>query len=143
MILLVRSLTLEGSINGIIYYFKPQWGKLTEAKVSSENCILGSFCCRLPTFFKINVFKKFFHEHYQSVKLLGSRPGPTFCRSCSGSKLFAKVISRRQKPPLARKELTLLCSVKHIILDIFIRGKFNNARACITGARCSDTYLYS
>ena len=32
-ILLVRSLTLEGSVNGIIYYFKPQWEKLGEAKV--------------------------------------------------------------------------------------------------------------
>ena len=29
--------------------------------------------------------------HYQSVKLFGSRSGPTLCRSLSGSKLFAKV----------------------------------------------------
>jgi hypothetical protein len=33
MILLIRSLTLPGSLNGIIYYFKPQWHKLGEAKV--------------------------------------------------------------------------------------------------------------
>ena len=31
--------------------------------------------------------------------------GPRFCKSWSGSKLFAKVISRCQKLPLARKEL--------------------------------------
>ena len=49
-------------------------------------------------FFKINFFKKFFQEHYQSVKRLGS-------------KLFAKVISRLQKLPLARKELNCILSI--------------------------------
>ena len=47
-------------------------------------CMLCNFscsCCRLLTLFKINFFKKFFHEHYQSVKQFGSRSGPTFCRS--------------------------------------------------------------
>lgn len=38
-ILLVRSLTLEGSVNGIIYYFKPQWEKLGEAKVWGDAAI--------------------------------------------------------------------------------------------------------
>lgn len=32
-ILLVRALTLEGSMNGIIYLFKPQWDKILEPKV--------------------------------------------------------------------------------------------------------------
>ena len=54
------------------------------------------FCCRLHTFFKINLFKLFFQELYQSVKQFESRSEPMFCRSWSGSKLFAKVISRRQ-----------------------------------------------
>ena len=57
-------------------------------------CMLGNFAffwCCLLTFFKINFFKKFFQEHYQSVKRFVSRSGPTFCRSRSGSKLFAKV----------------------------------------------------
>ncbi|XP_052805874.1 sodium- and chloride-dependent glycine transporter 1-like [Mya arenaria] len=39
MILLVRSLTLEGSTDGIIYYFKPQWSKLGEAKVWGDAAI--------------------------------------------------------------------------------------------------------
>ena len=30
---------------------------------------------------------------YQSVKWLGSRPRPTFCWSCSGSKLIARVVT--------------------------------------------------
>ena len=33
------------------------------------------FCCRLLTFFKINFFKKYFQEHFHSVKLVGSRSG--------------------------------------------------------------------
>ena len=73
-----------------------------------RNCMLcncSCFCCPLLTFFKINFFKKFFQQNYQSGKQLGFRSGPTFCRSWSGSKLFAKVISRRQKLQLAMKEL--------------------------------------
>ena len=45
-------------------------------------------------FFKINFFKKLFQEYHFSVKQIGSRSGLTFCRAWSGSKLFAKVISR-------------------------------------------------
>ena len=56
-------------------------------------------------FFKINFFKKFFQEHYQSDKQFESRSGLTLQRF--GSKLFAKVISRRQKLPLAGKELNM------------------------------------
>ena len=38
------------------------------------------FCCRLLTsFFKIIFFKKYFQEHYQSVKQFRSRP--SFCQS--------------------------------------------------------------
>ena len=32
----------------------------------------SNFYCRLLTFFKINIFKKFFQEHYQSVNSLES-----------------------------------------------------------------------
>ena len=45
-------------------------------------CMMGNFscfCCHLLTFFKINLFKKFFQRHYQTVKL------------------FSKVISRWQR----------------------------------------------
>ena len=61
--------------------------------------MLGNFSwffCRLLIFFKINFLEKFFQEQYKSVKQFGSRSGPTLCWSWSGSKLFSKVISRRQ-----------------------------------------------
>ena len=68
-------------------------------------CMLGKFPRLLLSsadFFKITFSEIFFQEHYQSVKQFGPRSGPTFCRSWSGSKLFAKVISRQQKALLAR-----------------------------------------
>ena len=45
-------------------------------------------------FFKINFFEKFFQEYHQNVKQFGSRSGLTFSRALSGSKPFAKAISR-------------------------------------------------
>ena len=53
--------------------------------------------CRLLLFSKINLFKKLFQKHFQSVKQFGSRSGLTFCRAWSGSKLFAKIISRQHQ----------------------------------------------
>ena len=50
--------------------------------------------CSVLIFSKSNFFKNFFQEYHQSVKQFGFRSGPTFCRAWSGSKLFAKVISR-------------------------------------------------
>ena len=54
--------------------------------------IFSCFGCRLLTFFKINFFKKFFQERYQSGKRFDSRSWG--CPS-SGSKLSADDKSRR------------------------------------------------
>ena len=51
-------------------------------------------------FFQNQPFRKIiihFFEWHQRVKQFGSRSGPTFCRTWSGSKLFAKIISRTQQ----------------------------------------------
>ena len=58
--------------------------KLLFAIVNLTLGIMGyfsRFCCCLPTFFKINFFKKVFQEYYQSAEWFGSRSGPSFCRS--------------------------------------------------------------
>ena len=78
-----------------------QWKCISSLLAGSILC----FCCRLLTFFIINFSKNIFLEHYQNIKRLKTRSGLAFCRSWFGSKLFAKVISRRQKSPLARKGL--------------------------------------
>ena len=36
IILLVRGLTLPGSVNGIIYYITPQWDRLADGRVRSN-----------------------------------------------------------------------------------------------------------
>ena len=72
------------------------------------------FGCHLLIFFKNNFFKNVFQEHHQNVKRFGSKSGPTFCRSLSGSKLFAKVDSRQKQSPLTRK--THLCRMYFPIL---------------------------
>ena len=71
-------------------------------------CMLGNFsrfCCPMLTFFKINFFTILFHEHNHESNCLDTGQVSTFCRSWSGSKLFAIVIGRRQEMPLASKEL--------------------------------------
>ena len=63
-------------------------------------CMLGNFscfCCQ--------------QEHYKSVKRFRSR-SRLICWSCSGSKLFAKVISRQQKSLLARNHCQLKVSLE-------------------------------
>ena len=65
------------------------------------------FCCRLIIFFKINLFKKFFQEHYQRVRRFGSRSEVTFFWPWSGSKLFAiSVITATSKEKV---DMDLLC----------------------------------
>ena len=82
------------------------WGSETSILLLTLDmpCNFSCYCCHLLTSFKINFFEKFCQEHW--VSNFGSRAGPTLCRSWSGSRLFAKVISRWQKVLLARKELT-------------------------------------
>ena len=62
--------------------------------------MLGNFSwlfCHSADFFKKYFLQKISEEHYQSVKWFGSRSGLTFCVFRSGSKPFAKVISRQLK----------------------------------------------
>ena len=89
------------------YHFPtiPQW--LTKLKPLTL-CMPGNFscfCCCLLTFFKISLFKKFFQEHYHSVKTFGSSLCRTFYLAWSGSNLSAKVISRQKISLHASKEL--------------------------------------
>ena len=85
-----------GSRSGKIFCLSWSESKLFAVVISWHIlCILRNFCAIFVIWlFKIKFFKKLFQEHYQSVKQFGCRSGPTFCQSWSGSKLFAKVISR-------------------------------------------------
>ena len=69
-------------------------------------CMLGNFscfCCHLPTFFKINFYSK---NSFRNTIRVSNGLAQIRTDVLSGSKQFAKVISRQQKSPLARRELT-------------------------------------
>ena len=96
----------------IVYYYMVYAGKVMHILTFRK---LDNFCiifCHLLDFFKTNFFsKKTFRNSYrQSVKQFGSRsdlmfyPSPMLCWAQSRFKLFAMVISRQQKSPLAGKE---------------------------------------
>ena len=85
--------------------------KMTRKYETSPSTLwmLGNFArffCRLLIFFKINFSKKFFQKYHQSIKQFGSRSGLTYCQAWSGSKLFAKIISRRHKQVMSWRSKT-------------------------------------
>ena len=96
------------------------FGLLKAVSRSLTLCMLGNFTCFfvICSFFKTIFSKKIFPEYHQSVKQFGSRSGPTFCQAWSGSKLFAKVISKWQKSPLVKKDLKEVKGNRIHLLDI-------------------------
>ena len=78
-------------------------GSSHHLKENTTLCIKGKFscfCCRLLTFSKIN-FQKIISEHYQSVKLFGSRSGPRKSSPGLGPNCCIGYLSRLQKSQLA------------------------------------------
>ena len=69
-------------------------------------------------FFKITFFKKFFQEYQQNVKQFGSRSGRTNRRAWSGSKLFAKVISRWDWQARSYRILSKLLQLKPTMIIV-------------------------
>ena len=69
-------------------------------------CMLDNFACLVLSSGWFNIFKKLFHEYHKSIKGLGSRSGPMFCQSWSGTKLFCKCYFRGPQKPSVRKQLT-------------------------------------
>ena len=49
--------------------------------VSHEQLFFKLLLSSADFLFKMKIFKIFFREHYQSVKLVGAISGPTFCPS--------------------------------------------------------------
>ena len=83
-------------------YFPQRWN-------ISQNLSSGNAFLWLQFMFKIDsiglAYSLSFRRLFVNIPPLGSRSEPTFCLSWSGSKLFAKVISRWQKLALALKEV--------------------------------------
>ena len=93
-------------------------GSSHHLKENKTLCIKGKFscfCCRLLTFSKIN-FQKIISEHYQSVKLFGSRSGPR--KSCPGlgPNCCLGYLSRLEKSQLAL--------IMKKLQELFIKHKY-------------------
>ena len=114
------SLTLSGTICKT-YNFKITMFSWFEAIVTIfdeiwftywhlTHCILA-FLSSADFFFKINFLKKFFQKYHQNVKQFGPWSGPTILWAWSGSKLFAKVNSRRHSGRQRVKRLIIICGI--------------------------------
>ena len=72
-------------------------------------CMLGNFSC--DDFSKLT-FQEILSGTLSVCQTVWSQIRTDIeCLSCSGSKLFTKLISRRQMSPLARKEVILKMSI--------------------------------
>ena len=72
-------------------------------------CMLDNFACFfvLCGFLKLTFTKENFQKYHLSTKQVGFKSGYALYLPQSGSKLFAKAVSRRQKWPLVGKELRI------------------------------------
>ena len=92
-------------------------------------CMLGNFACffcRLQIFLKLTFSKKYFRNTIRVSNSLDPDQAQHFAKS--GSKLFAKVISRRQKSPLVGKELT---QQFHSTMKIWFNGSLKRFRETV------------
>ena len=73
--------------------------------LSTEKGKFSRLFCHLLTLSKVNIFKKFYHEQYKSVKWFGSRSGPTVL---SGLISLQTVSKDYQQMTLVGKRVNLL-----------------------------------
>ncbi|XP_069769183.1 creatine transporter, partial [Narcine bancroftii] len=70
--LLVRGLTLNGAVQGIIYYLKPDWGKLGEAQVwiDAGTQIFFSYAIGLGALTALGSYNQFHNDCYKDALIL-------------------------------------------------------------------------
>ena len=73
---------------------------------------------------------------FRSVKQFGSRSGPTYCWARSGSKLFTKIIRRRQTS-IAGKELKETLPKSSDLIVIFLSG-YTKSKCCKLWTCCNS-----
>lgn len=72
IILLVRALTLPGSINGIKYFFKPQWDKIFDIKVwyAAVTQVFFSLAVCFGNIIMYSSYNKFGHNVYRDANIV-------------------------------------------------------------------------
>lgn len=69
--ILIRACTLDGALDGIIYFIKPQWGELLNPKVWYNACtqLFFSMGVGMGSIIMYSSFNKFEHNIYRFVFL--------------------------------------------------------------------------
>ena len=85
-------------------HYLMDWPILTLYMLGNFSC----FCCHRLTFFKINFFRKFYYEHYQSVKGLELKFNMSVLSwvqtVCKGNQQMIKVAASKERVKVKCKE---------------------------------------
>lgn len=70
--LLVRAVTLEGAVNGIVFFFRPQWDQLLSPKVWKEAIVqvFYSLAVGMGSIIMYASYNRFEHNIYRWVRLI-------------------------------------------------------------------------
>ncbi|CAG2182303.1 unnamed protein product, partial [Oppiella nova] len=82
-ILFIRGVTLEGASEGILFYLKPDWNRLTEAKVwvSAGTQVLFSYGIGIGANIALGSYNRYHHNFYRDSIIA--------CIVSSGTSLFS------------------------------------------------------
>jgi SNF family Na+-dependent transporter len=71
IILLIRGLFLPGAMNGLVYYLKPDWNKLTEFRVWSDagTQVFYGYGIGIAALIALGSYNEFHHNSYRDVIL--------------------------------------------------------------------------
>uniref|UniRef100_A0A336KAS2 Transporter n=1 Tax=Culicoides sonorensis TaxID=179676 RepID=A0A336KAS2_CULSO len=89
IILLIRACTLEGSIDGIIYFFKPQWGELLNPKIWFEAAVQAFFSLSIGcgSIIMFSSYNQFTHDISRDCFIVTIMD--TFTSILAGTTIFA------------------------------------------------------
>uniref|UniRef100_T1GG38 Sodium-dependent nutrient amino acid transporter 1 n=1 Tax=Megaselia scalaris TaxID=36166 RepID=T1GG38_MEGSC len=88
IILLIRSMTLPGALDGVIFFLKPQWDKLLEAKVwyAAVTQVFFSLAIFFGGIIMYSSYNRFGHNIYKDVTIVTTLD--TFTSLLSGIIIF-------------------------------------------------------
>lgn len=89
LIILIRALTLEGAIDGVIFFVKPQWGELLNPKVwySATTQLFFSLSVGMGSIIMFSSYNNFHHNIYRDAMIVTTLD--TFTSLLGGMTIFS------------------------------------------------------
>ncbi|EJY57747.1 AAEL008424-PB [Aedes aegypti] len=89
IIILVRALTLEGAVDGVIFFIKPQWGELLNPKVwySATTQLFFSLSVGMGSIIMFSSYNNFHHNIYRDAMIVTTLD--TFTSLLGGMTIFS------------------------------------------------------